>query len=192
MGSLRRFRWPPARTGLKAPYLTALLCRQPMPPFARVAFYSLSLGIATACLILLMDRLLFAGVSMPRIRAVGALPLWMRAIIPVYAAVTEELLYRLGIMTIVVWIATSFLRQNPESPSVAATWLGIAVAAVLFALAHLANVPNAPHPLLRAMTLNGFAGMVLGWLYWKRGFEAALVAHFGADAFIYVVVAGLL
>jgi len=163
-----------------------------MPPLGRVAVYSILLGAGFACLMLLMDNLLFAGSGLPRIRSTASLPLWMRAIIPVYAAVTEEVIYRLGIMTVVVWIATFVVRQPTGSPPAAAVWLGIALAAVLFGLAHVANVPNAPRPILRAVTLNGFAGTVLGWLYWKRGFEAAVMAHFGADLFIYLGAASLL
>lgn len=164
-----------------------------MPPFARTAAYATALGIGTACLVLLIDHVLFAGVSLPRIRAVGALPLWMRAIVPVYSAVTEEVIYRLGVMTVVVWLATSVVRPTvANAPGVAAPWLGIAVAAVLFGLAHVANVPDAPHPFLRALTLNGFVGAVLGWLFWKRGFEAAVLAHFAADVFIYLVMASVL
>jgi membrane protease YdiL (CAAX protease family) len=35
-------------------------------------------------------------------------------------------------------------------------------------------------------------GVVLGWLYWKKGLEAAIVAHLAADAFIYLGVASVL
>jgi hypothetical protein len=184
--------WPPERTGLRTPYLAALVAGRPTPPFARVAAYSLLVGAGTACLMLLMDHILFAGVSLPRIRSTATLPLWLRAIIPVYAAVTEEIIYRLGVMTVVVWIATLVFRRPAVSPPAAAVWLGIAVAAVLFGLAHVANVPDAPHPILRAVTLNGVAGIVLGWVYWKRGFEAAVLAHFGADVSIYLGVASVL
>jgi membrane protease YdiL (CAAX protease family) len=140
---------------------------------------------------LLVDSLVFGGVSLPRIRSTATLPLWMRAIIPVYAAVTEEAIYRLGAMTLVVWLATLAGRRSPEPASAPIVWLGIGISAVLFGLAHVANVPDAPHPIVRAVVLNGFAGTVLGWLYWRRGFEAAVVAHFGADVFIYLVIASV-
>jgi membrane protease YdiL (CAAX protease family) len=66
------------------------------------------------------------------------------------------------------------------------------VACILFGLAHVGNLPNVPHPYLRAIVLNGVAGLVLGWLYWYRGLEAAVLAHLGADAAIYLVLASLL
>ncbi len=162
-----------------------------MTPVARVAIYSLAIGVAITGTMLLLDQFLFAGVSLPRIRSSADLPLWMRALLPVYAAVTEEIIYRLGIMTLVVWFASFVIRERGASLPVA-IWVGIGIAAVLFGLAHVANVPNATSPVLRAVVLNGFAGTILGWWYWKSGFEAAVLAHFGADVFIYLVVASLL
>jgi|CXWL01.1.fsa_nt_gi hypothetical protein len=145
-----------------------------------------------AVIMLAMDLALFSGVSLPRIRAIASLPFWMRATVPFYAAVTEEVIYRFGVMTIVVWLALFIVPPSPVRPGPIAAWAGIGTAAVLFGLAHVANVPHAQHPILRAVTLNGFAGAVLGWLYWKKGFEAAVVAHFGADVLIYLVIASLL
>ncbi|HXO41236.1 MAG TPA: CPBP family glutamic-type intramembrane protease, partial [Thermoanaerobaculia bacterium] len=63
--------------------------------------------------------------------------------------------------------------------------------ALYFGLAHVGNLPNVPHPYLRAFTLDGVAGIVLGWLYWRRGLEAAIAAHLAADAFIYLGLASL-
>jgi membrane protease YdiL (CAAX protease family) len=69
----------------------------------------------------------------------------------------------------------------------AAVWFGIAVGALAFGLAHVANLANVPHPYLRAIVLNGVAGVVFGWLYWRRGLEWAVVAHTIADSILYLV-----
>jgi membrane protease YdiL (CAAX protease family) len=37
--------------------------------------------------------------------------------------------------------------------------------------------------------LNGLAGVAFGWLYWKRGLESAIVAHFSADIILHVLLA---
>ena len=39
----------------------------------------------------------------------------------------------------------------------------------------------------RALLLNGIGGIVFGWLYWKRGLLAAMLAHFSADIVLHVV-----
>jgi membrane protease YdiL (CAAX protease family) len=36
--------------------------------------------------------------------------------------------------------------------------------------------------------LNSLAGLVFGWLYWRRGLKAAMVAHFSADLVLHVLV----
>ncbi len=39
----------------------------------------------------------------------------------------------------------------------------------------------------RASVLNGIPGLAFGWLYWKRGLESAMVAHFSADILLHVI-----
>jgi len=66
------------------------------------------------------------------------------------------------------------------------------VAAYSFGLAHVANLSNVAHPVLRAVTINGIAGIVLGWIYWWRGLELAIVTHMVAIATVYIVVPAFL
>ena len=40
---------------------------------------------------------------------------------------------------------------------------------------------------LDELALNGIAAIPFGYLYWKRGLESAMIAHFCADFVIYVV-----
>jgi hypothetical protein len=35
--------------------------------------------------------------------------------------------------------------------------------------------------------LNGIAGLVFGWLYWRNGLVAAMVAHTSADVVLHVL-----
>jgi membrane protease YdiL (CAAX protease family) len=44
-----------------------------------------------------------------------------------------------------------------------------------------------PEVVLLALALNGIAAVSFGYLYWKRGLEAAMIAHFCADFVLYVV-----
>lgn len=39
----------------------------------------------------------------------------------------------------------------------------------------------------RAIVLNGLAAVIFGHLYWTRGLEAAILAHFSADIVLHVV-----
>ncbi len=60
--------------------------------------------------------------------------------------------------------------------------MGIMTAALVFALAHLPflyGIAGDP-PLwlvLSAFAINALAGAMFGWLFWRRGLEAAMLAH---------------
>jgi membrane protease YdiL (CAAX protease family) len=38
----------------------------------------------------------------------------------------------------------------------------------------------------RTILVNAAAGLVFGWLYWRRGLEVAMLAHFSADLVLHV------
>ena len=146
------------------------------------------LGLVTPVLMLAIDHVLFEGVSRQRVRDLGAQPLLIRLVVVVYSGVTEEVIYRLLIATAAGWIAYLVLSRLTSEPRTFAQWVGILVAAFLFGLAHVGNLPDVPHPVLRAVAVNGVAGLILGWLYWWRGLEMAIFTHMVAIAVLYVAV----
>jgi len=174
--------WPPPPLGFGTPLNLAL-----GRGWKRSLGLAIAAGVALPPLILLLDRLLFAGVSMERVRAFVAQPLATRIAIVSYAGIAEELVFRVVASTLIAWIVYLVTKRQT-----AAIWIGIVVAAVLFGLAHVANLANVPHPYLRAITLNGIAGIALGWLYWRRGLEWAVLAHLIADATMYLLLPAIL
>lgn len=95
-----------------------------------------------------------------------------------YGGITEEILMRFGLMTLVVWI-TSKIFKNLQ-PIV--YWIGIIIAALLFALGHFPiafSAVESPSNLLLIYVLlgNTIGGVIFGWLYWKKGLESAFIAH---------------
>ncbi|MFC6976650.1 type II CAAX prenyl endopeptidase Rce1 family protein [Halomicroarcula sp. GCM10025709] len=60
-------------------------------------------------------------------------------------------------------------------------WAAIVVSAVLFGVGHLPalaqSVSLTPALIARTVLLNAVAGVLFGWLYWRRSLEAAMVAH---------------
>lgn len=98
-----------------------------------------------------------------------------------YGGIGEELLTRLFLVSVMAWM----LRGR-------AVWLAILVAALLFAAGHLPAVvaisPLTPALVVRTFVLNSVAGIAFGWLYWRRGLEAGMVAHFSADLVLHVIV----
>ena len=137
---------------------------------------------------LAIDHALFGGASLQRVRDLGAQPIGFRILVVLYSGVTEELLYRLFLATCVAWLAHMAVSRFTREPRALAQWLGILVAALMFGLAHVGNLPHLAHPVLRAVTVNGVAGLILGWLYWWRGLELAILTHMVAIVVLYIAV----
>ena len=78
-------------------------------------------------------------------------------------------------------------------PSATGFWIADLLAAVLFGLGHLPLTsmlaPLTVLIVIRAVVLNGLLGLAFGYLYWTRGLESAMVAHFSADLLLHVALA---
>lgn len=137
---------------------------------------------------LAVDHAFFSGESLTRVRELGSQSLPFRLLVVAYSGVTEELIYRLFVATMVAWLAHLALSIVGRPSKSSAQWIGISVAALLFGLAHVANLPDVPHPVIRAVAVNGLAALLLGWLYWWRGLEAAILTHMVAIAVLYILI----
>jgi hypothetical protein len=98
-----------------------------------------------------------------------------------YGGITEELLMRLGLMTVILWIAG---RINGGNVNPTAFWTVNLIVWVLFGLGHLPSAVTllglsiTPMLVLIVVTLNAVS-LLFGWLYWHRGIETAMAAHMG-------------
>jgi len=102
-----------------------------------------------------------------------------------YGGLTEELLMRYGFMTLVVWTVFKISKSLKKSTYI----LAILMSSLLFAAGHLPVVFGAlanPSTMLIAYIILGNAatGIIFGWLYWKKGLEAAMIAHMVAHVVI--------
>jgi hypothetical protein len=113
-----------------------------------------------------------------------------------YGGITEEILLRWGMVTILAWGLWRVFDSGRPAPRASHWWSAIAIAALLFGVGHLPAVAatGSPEALLvvRVVLLNSVAGLVYGWLYWRRSLEAAMVAHAATHiAFAVLAVAGV-
>jgi hypothetical protein len=141
----------------------------------------------------LLTNLIELGVFYPRLPAefkkMGAgIKLWKRALTPLYGGIVEEILLRLFVMSGLIWLLSRF---NNGSPSDAAVWFAIVLAALLFGIGHLpatvSITPLTPLIVSRALLLNGILGVAAGYLFWRYGLESAMIAHAWGDIFIIVL-----
>jgi membrane protease YdiL (CAAX protease family) len=185
-----QFRWPPSPLGLGNPFNLALAAPTTRSLLLGSWWLPLVVGVAVPMVMLLVDHLFFAGASLERIREVGSAPLTTRLLIVPYYGVLEEVIYRLFLATLVAWVGYLAIRAFVFEAKAKqfAQWLGILVAAFFFGLAHVGNLPNIAHPILRAVTLNGILGIALGWIYWQRGLEASILTHMVGIIVLYICV----
>ncbi len=105
-----------------------------------------------------------------------------------YGGISEELVLRLFLMTLLVWGFSGFGRRQP-GPAI--YWMAIIIAALLFGAGHLPAAAKlwglSDIVMVRTIALNAIAGLTFGWLYWRRGIEMAMVGHFSADIVLHVL-----
>jgi len=162
------------RVGLDAPLLRHGFTRGGLPPLGPIVAPTLLVAAGTAVVILAYANLSAAYLDTGTFH----LPLVTRVL---YGGISEELMFRWGLMSALVWAAWR-VRGQPAVLSPAVYWGAIVVVAVFFAAGHLPflfSLDTAPAPALIAMVLlgNTLVGTAFGWLFWRYGIEAAIVAH---------------
>lgn len=172
--------------GLDSPFARALVYGLKPPSVSRrTLIIAVLTGIVGGLLILILDRL-FQPFMPPTTQPTEiSVELWKRLLASFYGGITEELLLRLFLMTLIAWILwkTAFKGQRP--PTAIVFWIAIVVAAVLFGVGHLPAAagiwPLTPLVIVRTIALNALAGIAFGFIYWRWGLEYAMLAHFCAD-----------
>ena len=140
------------------------------------------IGIFLAVFATGLDVLWYQGAVLTKVRGMGGII--ARLSVVYAAAVGEEILFRFFLMSLIAWISALKIRS-----ATAVAWIGIIVSGLFFGMGHFPK-DLAEISLMvmgRALLLNGFAGIVFGWLYWKRGLATAMIAHFSADFTIYFI-----
>jgi hypothetical protein len=165
--------------GLGAPVIEAALSRSdPWLPLKRQLLPAAIGGIATGAILLVAQR-----ASPAELLAVGqtmTIPLSAKVL---YGGVVEEVLLRWGLMTTLIWLPWRFVQKKAGPPRTSYVSGAILFAAVSFGAGHL---PAAAALLGGKLTMpvvvlimigNGVPGVMFGYLYWRYGIEAAMLAH---------------
>lgn len=146
----------------------------------KTSLVSMKWGLLVGVLIIGLDQV-FALFIEP-ITAISP-PIWQGFLASFYGAIIEEILLRLFLMTLLVWIFSKFTQYS--------VWAAIIISSLLFGLGHLPTTSLlttlTPIIIIRALLLNGIGGIIFGWLYWKKGLASAMIAHFSADITLHVV-----
>ncbi|EBB7620046.1 CPBP family intramembrane metalloprotease [Salmonella enterica] len=104
---------------------------------------------------------------------------WQRlALGMLYGGMTEEILARWGLMSLLLWSLSRCLGPARMRWSV---WSSIVLSALAFGCAHLPalalQVDMDAMLVVRTLLLNGLGGVLYGWLFWRYHLEAAMASH---------------
>lgn len=135
--------------------------------------------VVSACVLKLVEPILPPEYIAINQNSANQIPLITRIL---YGGIVEELLIRWGLMTFLIWFQWKVFQKDSGKPKATFFWLGILIAAAIFGLGHLPvlfSLISQPTIFLIALvvTLNMILGVIAGWLYWRKGLEAAICAH---------------
>lgn len=188
------------RIGLGLPIIEAKLQGEPVGQRIKAFLLpSILLGIIGSALVILLDVLVFNPLLMAELGDKAAAlnqealqpAAWKGLLVSFYGGINEEILLRLGLMSILIWLGRFVSKTEDGHPTLTVLWTSNVLAAVLFGLGHLpataALFPLTPLVILRAITLNGLLGIAFGYLYFRHGLGAAMLSHFSADIVLHVL-----
>ena len=151
----------------------------------RIFALSAAAGAATGAVVVGIAYLLFSGVITPLLGQEAAIPLWKRLLACFYGALNEEILMRLFLLSLFLWLIGKVWHTSQGQPARGAFWTANVLVALLFGLAHIPAAAlmmqiNAA-VIVYVLSLNGLAALLFGYLFWRHGLESAMIGHFSAD-----------
>ena len=190
------------RVGLTTPILESATRGEPVADKIRAILpLSITLGVIATLILLGLELFYFQPAMVKELgNSASALKLqtsqpsaWKGFLASFYGGIAEEILLRLFVMSLLVWLGRFISKTVEGKPTAGVIWVANILAAILFGLGHLPAVstlvPISYLVIARTVVLNGLLGVVFGWLYWKRGLEAAMLSHFTADIVLHVIFA---
>jgi membrane protease YdiL (CAAX protease family) len=188
------------RIGLGLPFIEGWLKKEPIwDRFRGALVLSVTVGVVASLIILGLGLLVFKPPLQAELDRLGITlpediqpPPWQGFLASFYGGITEEVLLRLFLLTLLAWLGSLVSRDSEGRPTPVVFWVANILAAVIFGLGHLPATAAIGLPLTvlvitRAIVLNGLGGLAFGWLYWTRGLESAVLAHFSADIVLHVI-----
>ena len=153
--------------GLKRPILTPILA---------------AAVVGVGCM--LFDRLMQPALQGHYVRLISSTPLAVRITGYMLRAFNENIMYRLFLGSVLVWLIGRVWKTPEGRPATGAYWTG-------FALSHALNIwinvtglaPLTPIALLHDILRYFMPGMVWSWLYWRHGFQSNEIASTSVHLF---------
>lgn len=187
------------RIGLGAPYLESWLDGAPRPaePFSSIVRPALFWAAVTALVAFGVDAIFLYGLGVdfpaPEIHARIDVAWWRSGLASFWAPFAEEIVDRLFLLSLVAWLGMKLFRVSGEGRArMVALWGANLATALFFGWYHISNeelfAATVPAIVaLRTVLIILPVGLAFGWLYLRRGLEAAILSHFAIDIIVHVV-----
>lgn len=171
------------RVGLAAPAVSAWLQGLPVTGILRRQGVPGTVG-GLAGAVWLWGLSLIAPQALRPSDPAGAASLGVKLL---YGGISEELLVRWGVMSLLLWLGWRFVQRGQGTPSRGVMAAAVVGSALLFALGHLPAAHAiagilTPSVVVFVLVGNTAFGLIAGWLYARHGLEAAILAHVLAHA----------
>ncbi len=145
----------------------------------------LALGLGFGCYMALAEAFVFRAAIPPgQLAFILSTAPWQRMALAVPVAFTDEVVYRLFLMSLLAWAMGQLWRASNSRPADAVFGAAIVVSAAVYVLLHLGPVlaegPMTPLAVLREAMLHFSAAALWGYLFWRYGLATALTAHLSA------------
>ena len=184
------------KVGLTWETIQAIFDRKPIPKLDKQTVL-LSIGFSVIISFLLLGIQLLSAVLNPALvdssnAIMSQIPWWTGMTSIFQGGVVEEVIFRLGIMTFLIWgLSNIFARKKVSIPA----WIyvvSIILVAFAFGVAHISSTEMVAGGLTTSLVIltilgNSIGGVLFGYLYWKKGLEYAMIAHMVADFMIHFI-----
>lgn len=174
--------------GLLTPVISALVGSDKVMEALRP---QLTPGLIGGCIgaIVIVGFYALSPVSLQFVQPETPLPLAVRVL---YGGITEEVLVRGGVMTLMVWVGWKVRQRDLLRPTPCIMWGAIGLSSLVFGLLHIPSVVPSLLELsafvVTYITIgNALFGLVAGYLFWRYGLEAAIVAHVSAHLLAFLI-----
>lgn len=180
------------KVGIEVPILRGWLYRSGAQFTAGWLRTPLLWGLGIGALVLLLYFLVFLPL-IPEwpLQQEASLPVWSRFLVCFYGAINIELVMRFFLLSLFLWLLKKIVGAATPRPGAGIFWTANVIVALIYALAHIpaakSVMPLTPIVLAATLLPTGVAALAFGYLTWKRGIEAAMLAHFSSDFIAHVL-----
>lgn len=181
--------WVSSRANLGAPLLARLFSKESTNKLIswKAVLSSILLVTIVAIFLLGLFELQKKFYPVPNILSRPSKPFY--ALVSFSAGISEEIMFRLGLMSLIITIIQFF--KKAETPSNKMIWTGILISALFFGLIHLPLSKNfvelTSFTIGATMIGNLITGSMFGWIFWKRGLLIAIISHIVFDLVFHVI-----